>query len=526
MRTEADVYRLLLDFVKQGVIRWKFELPFLLYPEQRLRTMLERVEDEGLRAAALQSLTELEQAREQVSCSLEDPEQLDQALGGLDETFTRLTGKSPSRSGGAMYAARTLVYQDCLRDIHVEVGPQITEQLGPPLSLVLSSARWFTWKAAALYRQAFLRIYAELARTKGTATVDFLSFWLRAQPLLTDPATRLMNQILPEYQRCWDEILRRPEGQWQLDYNSKELKPTVDRFFTVPRAGWQLARHHSPDVMVAASSVEAIRRGDFFLVLGELHMAINTVRGSFAMSQHPHPEQMFASLKSDFPEPHVLPVPPKSWPSVTMRTSYTLVSPYDYYLESAEDSLSSGPRSQTLPISSLVVEHSRGGLLVRSRDGGLVSDIIEAFGEVLSSESVDYAKIARPARHQPRITIDRLVICRESWSFTAEEMAFALVEEESERFLQARRWRQEHNLPRYVFVRVPVEVKPCYLDFDSPLYVEILSKMVRRVLASEQPKQAITISEMLPTPDQIWLPDAAGRRYTCEFRTIVFDLVK
>ncbi len=526
VRTEDDVYRILQDLVARGAIRWQFEIPYLLHPEQRLRSILEKIEDEALRTPALDALNQLQQAREQVSSSIDDAEQLDKALGDLDEVFTRLTGRSSSRAGGAMYAARTLIYQDCLRDINLEIGPQIVEQLGAPLSLVLSSARWFTAKATAIYKQAFLHVYAELARKKRSPTIDFLSFWLQVQRMLVDPSARLLNQIIPEFQKRWDQVLERSEGQWHLNYSSAELKPRVDRLFAAPRAGWQLARHHSPDVMVAAQSVEAICNGDYLLVLGELHMAINTVRGSFAMAQHPQPEQMFAAMKSDIPDPHIVPIAPKWWPGTTMRTSYTLTSPYDYFLEFAEDSLSSGPRSHTLPISSLVVENMPTGLVVRSRDGRLKFDLIEAFGEVLSAEALDCAKITRSDRHQPRITIDRLVICRESWSFAAEEMKFALLEDEDERFLQARCWRQEHNLPRYVFVKMPVEVKPCYVDFDSPIFIEILCKMVRRVLASNLAQKSVSISEMLPNPGQIWLPDANGKNYTCEFRTVILDLAK
>jgi hypothetical protein len=524
VRAEEDVYRILQEFVERGAVRWQFEIPYLLYPEQKLRSMLERIDDETLRASTLDSLNQLEQAREQVSSAIDDAEQLDKALGNLDETFTRLTGKSSSRASGAMYAARTLVYLDCLRDVQLEVGPQLIAQTAEPLSVILTGARWFTARAVALYRQAFLQIYADLARKKRSSTVDFLSFWLQAQPLLVDPANRLLNQVVPEFQQRWDEIFQPVEGQRHLNYSSAELRPRADSLFSVPRAGWERARHHSPDVMVAAESVEAIRKGDYLLVMGELHMAINTVRGSFAMSQHPHPEQMFAGMKSDFPAPQIVPVVPKWWPGSTMRTSYTLISPYDYFLEATEDSISTGPKSQTFPISAFVIDHAPTGLIVRSRDGRVKFDLIEGFGEVLSAEAVDCAKIVRSVRHQPRITIDRLVICRESWSFSAEELKFALLEDESERFLAARGWQQEHNLPRYAFIRVLVEVKPCYVDFDSPVYVGIFAKLVRRVLASQLAEKSITISEMLPTPDQIWLPDAAGRKHTCEFRTIVLDL--
>ena len=44
--------------------------------------------------------------------------------------------------------------------------------------------------------------------------------------------------------------------------------------------------HHSPDVMLAARSAEAVAAGDFLLVLGELHMSVNTMEGRLFVEQH------------------------------------------------------------------------------------------------------------------------------------------------------------------------------------------------------------------------------------------------
>ena len=39
----------------------------------------------------------------------------------------------------------------------------------------------------------------------------------------------------------------------------------------------------------------------------------------------------------------------------------------------------------------------------------------------------------------------------------------------------------DHGIPRFVFVKAPVEIKPLYLDLDSPIYMEILAKLIRRM---------------------------------------------
>jgi hypothetical protein len=145
---------------------------------------------------------------------------------------------------------------------------------------------------------------------------------------------------------------------------------------------------------------------------------------------------------------------------------------------------------------------------------------------MLSEKVANHFKLLPRLEHTPRITIDRLVIARETWQLPASEMEFAVEKDESQRFLAARRWARLNRLPRYVFYKSPVEVKPCYLDFDSPILVNIFSKIIRRTIDSQSAddlsskNKLITISEMLPTPDQVWLPDSEGNRYTSEFRIV------
>ncbi|HWF02882.1 MAG TPA: lantibiotic dehydratase, partial [Candidatus Angelobacter sp.] len=117
----------------------------------------------------------------------------------------------------------------------------------------------------------------------------------------------------------------------------------------------------------------------------------------------------------------------------------------------------------------------------------------------------------------------RLVIKRESWSFVPTTLEFASCTTSAERFLQARKWAQANGIPRFVFFKVPLEGKPAYLDFDSPILVDIFSKMVRRTVAENLPDASVDVSEMLPSPTQAWLPDINGQRYTSELRIVAVD---
>jgi hypothetical protein len=125
--------------------------------------------------------------------------------------------------------------------------------------------------------------------------------------------------------------------------------------------------------------------------------------------------------------------------------------------------------------------------------------------------------------YTPRVTIDHLVVARESWKFPASVLEFVQAPTAAERFAGARRWAARREIPRFVFAKTPTETKPFYVDFESPVLIEILAKAIRAA-AAVNPESNISISEMLPHHEQIWLPDAQGNRYTCELRTVAIDL--
>jgi hypothetical protein len=61
-----------------------------------------------------------------------------------------------------------------------------------------------------------------------------------------------------------------------------------------------------------------------------------------------------------------------------------------------------------------------------------------------------------------------------------------------------------------------VEKKPMAVDFRSLPLVNLLAKSIRRT--AETGAGRVTITEMLPDADKLWLRDAEGRGYTAELR--------
>src|SRR5262249_1075313 len=118
----------------------------------------------------------------------------------------------------------------------------------------------------------------------------------------------------------------------------------------------------------------------------------------------------------------------------------------------------------------------RSGQLTLLVDGERSFDAVDMFADVLVSTLLKLVDVFPVQdRHRARITFDRLVVARESWLFDAPEMDFCALPDEQRRFLAARAWVRELNLPRHVFVKTTSELKPFFVDFASPLFVEVLA---------------------------------------------------
>jgi hypothetical protein len=163
-------------------------------------------------------------------------------------------------------------------------------------------------------------------------------------------------------------------------------------------------------------------------------------------------------------------------------------------------------------IGELVVTASGDGELeVATRDRRYVAPFATAIYSYLVKAMPESFK-PLTGDHIPRVTVDGVVLARESWTLAGP----GAVGYGAEAFLAVRRWAVHHGLPRRFFAKSPGERKPFLVDLDNPFLVEYLVKVAEKV-------ERITISEMLPGPDELWLPDADGNLYTSELRMCAVD---
>jgi Lantibiotic dehydratase, N terminus len=519
---EPDAVALLAELTDLGAVSIDLVVPVQARPEQWLRQ-----EIRGVGAAALRPLDEVVAARDAVSAAAGDPDRLQRAMVALGQTFERVTGVSPTRRPGDIYAGRTLVYEDAVRDVDVRLGQGVTGALARPLGLVLDSARWLVAEITERYRRLFLELFDRECQRLGSDSVPLPLLMAMATADVVPPSGATLTDIaastLEEFQERWRDVLRLPVGAVARHaVGTAAIAGRAAGLFPARPAAWSLASQHSPDIMIVAASADALRRGEFLLVLGELHMATNTLESRCFVEQHPDPARLLEAAAADHGGRRFVALPPKDSPLVTSRLTppTALLSPeYTYWTAGADAAAT--PPGPVLPAAGLFVTRGHDDLVVSCASSGAKFAFFEVIGDIMTGVVINAFRPVTPGPHRPRVIIDRLVLSREAWTFQVDEAPWVFVKDEAERYALARRWRAERQLPERVFYKVPVEKKPIAADFRSLVLVNLLAKNVRR--SKDARFSSFSVTEMLPDLDGLWLADAAGERYTCELRMVASD---
>ncbi|WP_171074145.1 lantibiotic dehydratase [Nonomuraea basaltis] len=518
----------LLRLRERGAVRIDLAGPLDTWPERALAERIDLIADTAVRAQARAPLDELVGARDAVSAAAGDAERLMEAQRALAETFERITGRAATRRSGSVYAGRTLVYEDTVREVEVQLGRRVTDGLAAPLGLLLDSARWLANTVAERYEARARQVLdRELSRT-DSREMPFLQLLTSVMPelgkLTLTPGSEIVDEVVAEHRQKWRRVLDLPleafDGTREHRVSAAAIAGRVAQEFATGAPRWSGARCFSPDVMLVADDQAALDRGELDYVLGELHCACNTLENKVFVNQHPDPARLREAALASHLDKRMLLIPRADSPLATTRMSRAgeMMLPGYTYLCIGNESIEPPPGATMVSVLDLVAGRRGDDLVVRHRAGGGEHTFLEAVGDLLSSLVVDAFQPFGGAPHRPRITIDSLVASREAWTLPAAKLAWAFVKDERLRYAQARRWRAEHGIPERGFVRVATERKPMAVDFRSLSLVNLLGKSIRRT--AEAGPGTVTIAEMMPDVDRLWLKDASGARYTAEVRMI------
>ena len=519
---DAQIEYLLHALADAGVIWWRWSVSMEVNPEIGLRHAIESIEDRLPRERALAVLDRLESRRRDVASSAGAMPGLAKALAALDQEFYEITGKAATRNPGSTYASRMLVYEDCRRDLNIRISDKLFQPVLPALSLVLNSVRWFVRSMVNAYESAIESAYDKTAKDIGASEVPATLFWEKVQPVLTDlpPQAAAVERLFHEK---WAAILNFNLNAREMHFHSSQLHLLVEAAFPPIDSSLCGPRYFCPDLMLAAPDLDTIERGEACYVLGELHLAANTLSSNLFVEQHPDQRALSNAVAWDHPRPQVWIISSRGSDKITLRTLPGLIQPHDFLVLHSRDTVAP-TNFRAHPISSLVVRRGAAGLIVTTHSRKYSFGAMEAFAVPIVNLLINKAQFIPVLRHSPQIKIDSLVISRESWSVPVGELKFAFEREERQRYLGARRWALASGLPSTFFVKVPTEVKPVSVHLDSPIYIEILCKMIRCLESVKGAAAEARFSETLPAPHETWLMDARGNRYTAELRFAILDL--
>ncbi|HEY3003182.1 MAG TPA: lantibiotic dehydratase [Kribbellaceae bacterium] len=465
-------------------------IPLGPHPERDLRIRLQRSphSDDGLAALDL-----LESRRSAVAEATRD--KLDAALAHLDRTFVELTRQEPWRKPGEAYGARTPVYLDCLRDLQLSVGPGMRDEMAGALPALLASSRWYCDRIFDIGRTLMRDAIGE--RMASGPTIGRI-----LGELMRIPAQ--VHAVTAQLQTKWAQLLHANEPQ--------TLVERASQVFASGGPGWPLSVYHSPDVQIAAASALAIEGGDFLSVVGDFHPGANPLcQGMFA-TRHPDREQFVTAIHTEVGRPIVFLIPPRNVPRMTSRVMPAFTEPTDIHV-AATPGACMPDGFPTIDVGRLLID----GEDVVEPTQGIRFPLIELLSSPLFMAAIRTWDPFPTGGHAPRITVGRTVLRRETWNVVASNAP------QHPQDLPG--WARALGMPRRVFAKSPLEDKPVYIDFTSPILMRTTGRMLRHAAAAT-PQRPVRFTEMLPTPDQCWLRDDDGDAFTSELRLVCVDLTR
>lgn len=520
-----EVEHTLAGLVAEGLLCRNFDVPIERGAEQALIRELGSLPRSGAVDRAMAVLAELETARAEVADAA-DSGALGKAIKKVKDVAATALASAPeaAESPARSQKRRGPVVSLSERDVSLVVGPGLVSELAPPLSLVLASARWFCRRAGEEFGDLAMPIYRALASLfGGDGGVPFNLLCHRLAPVTRDG--EWLDGIVTELQQRWSEVLDLNLSAAQVTRASADLVDAVASRFDGPAPGWHAGRHHSPDVMIAASSPAAIEAGDYEFVLGEMHIAMVTCDQSAYYDIAPDPDLVRRCVDKALlaEQPRFVPLHPRTSELGITCYGYPVpeaFSPAYTYLSFGErvgERAVPGPR---VPAADLLVRETPSGLVVDFPDGSC-HPLLHVMGEYVTYGVAARFRIAPPApAHHPRVTIDRLVITRETWRVPMAELEPLAHLPEAEAYVGLCRLAARYGLPRHSYWRPMRRVKPVYLDLCSPALAGLLLTAAR---ASDGGTGSFTFTEMYPGPGQLWLTDAHDNRYTSEIRLTIAD---
>jgi hypothetical protein len=473
-----DVERQAVPLVKAALLLWG--LPFRpndFGTFESVRDAVAALPDSAARARWLERLDTL--ARLRADFETADLHRRRELLPQLEAAFTEATGKPARRGEGQVYADRLILYEEASSPFRLRFGARFTRELEAALTGAL--------ELSAAYGETVQRGFREQVRDAlgpDEAPLDLLEYAVRLRP---DTVSGSRFSPVPP-------VLLDEDG-------ARARTLPVDFLGTSTPGG----RYALPDVCLAAKPDGT----GFEVMLARVHHHL--LLWSWLSAFHPERERYAAGasrwLDTDPAARNLVGL------SLRRRNKGFYVFPGRRLLYSVSDVLDVEEGALT-PADVKVRPTPQGPVLVDGKGERLSLYLpLDDFSSyppfaALAHPQVLHVPLRTKGHHLPRLSVGGAVYQRERWELDAERLARPTG---FELFLAVQRERRAGGWPRFVFMRSSKERKPYLIDTASPFALDLLSHLAREA-------ERLSVEEMYPAPEQLWLKDARGR-YTCELRT-------
>ncbi|MFE9852203.1 lantibiotic dehydratase [Streptomyces sp. NPDC005576] len=501
------VEKILTRLLKQRVLSWDANIPVDVRAERILRRRVAAVADPELFVRFETVLTELDRHRDAIDAATEADE-LAARLDDLDAYFVRTTGLDASRDEGKAYAGRTLCYQDAVRDCQVEVGTGFLDGIARPLALVADAADWFGNRLVELVEAEVAGFVRAAAPRRSPVTLA--DVWTQVLGLFWGgDGARPVHTATRELARKWREV---------LDLDPAGVEPVALRVADVERrarAVFATGPVRSPHLALHSPDLQVVREadGDLTVVLGELHACLATCDLPF-LDWTSDAGSLRDKVNAAIGAPRLVPLLPVDWKRNSGRMVPAPIGAGDRLIGFTRAPFDD--RSRIDPAAAITLAE-RDGTVTATTPDGREWNMAELLAVPVSIIAADAFKIGLDRPHAPRVTLDGLVLFRETWRVPAAEIPLATKPDRAGDYLAVRRWLRAGGLPDQAFVKFPQETKPSLVDFTSPTLVLSFANLVRRTRRLDADATVI-LSEPLPHPRDSWLTGAGGERYVSELR--------
>lgn len=505
------------QLAQRNVIRWEMEVPALeAHAFEVLMDDISRWAEGPVRTRWLEELRPLATLPSQFAGAA-DPHS---RFAIMEEAVQRLDRLGAHKTATRfLYSAINPIGEECFRNCHFSInerlGSEVTTEAAPWIDLWRDNYAFVASRVAAGLHRLF-----ELApRRNGVVLLPtFLRHCAEMKMPLTGPGmVGFAHLAFQEVKEVFRSRLRGLTGapEYQLtvdDCHVVRQNFTFERFdeFTYPSA----------DLQLAATSPEAVARGDYRWVLAELHPAAALLHHGFYWS-----------------------CPEKAALSNALEQALCHKPNLHFGYAAADFTSTTAVRFDALPsLTSFVASQRSIGNWRCFSPSETEVFVDEETGDVglRSCASREYlGSFARGwiiplgfhpfnfslGRHTPRLLCGNVIVQRRSWAIGVEELGAGDFTGISRALVLAvERLRAGRQLPRYVYIR-PTEqalrrsgvegrdkdTKPVFIDLESYLFLEIFHRWLTK--AGE-----LEVTEMLPAPDELLWQEPDGRR-TFELRT-------